>query len=222
MLLVVAVVVAIGAAGYFGLSTLLGGKSPQSPGPVVASIEVAGTDAAWSSADNDRCKARARAAANADGSANEIAVGSAMPANPAVTGGYAGLSTMLECKMTTKTGRLCDTKEKAALVADINDYLGRTDLVTAGLAVQGAPMQVMGGLFGGEMSAGSDIYNMERDATLAFMKRYQGRITSAARRLARDGLLAPSDFAGFLGGTPEVITRIFGNVVAERNACIRS
>ena len=37
--------------------------------------------------------------------------------------------------------------------------------------------------------------------------------------LAREGPVAPSDFAGFMSGPPETIKVIFGSAVAERNAC---
>jgi hypothetical protein len=219
MLLGAVAVLAVGALAYFGVVSLLGGPHRQDPAPLFATAAVVQPQVAWTSADADRCLARAQAAADA-GDSNTAQEGELMPPNPAVTRGYAGLSTLLECHMTVKAARLCGADQKSALVAEVGDYLNRTDLVMAGMAVQGAPMQVMGAVFGGEISAGSGVYDMEHEATVHFMQSYQTKVTTALRKLARDGVLAPSDFAGFMGmGVPETIKRMFGTAVAERHIC---
>jgi len=49
-------------------------------------------------------------------------------------------------------------------------------------------MAIAGALFGGEPQLGSDIYTLQRDQTLAFMRMYDQPITDGIRRLARDGI----------------------------------
>jgi len=224
LMLVAVAIVVVGAAGVFGATAFLGKPSPP-PSPVqvaVAAPVVARPAVVWSSADSDRCLAKARAAASAgyDAGYQIPPEGQGVMApNPAVTEGYAGLSTMLECHLTTKPGRLCDPQEKSKVVTEVNDYLGRTDLVMAGMMVEGAPMKVVGQMFGGEPEGGSEVYEMEHDSTVKFMQAYQARIAAALRKLARDGLIAPADFAGFMGGVPETVKRLFGTTVAERNIC---
>ena len=130
------------------------------------------------------------------------------------------MATMIECRLSTKSARFCDPKEKAALVAMINDYLGRVDLIRLGLGVQGAPMAVLGEMFGGEVQAGSGIYNIEKDGTFAVMKVYHDRIAAALRKLARDGIVSATDFAGFMGtGVPKTISEVFKDVTPERQVC---
>lgn len=80
-------------------------------------------------------------------------------------------------------------------------------------------MAIMGQLVGGEAAAGSGIYEAQRAEVLAFIQTYNGRVAKAIRALARDGLVAPTDFAGFLGGTPENVKALFGAAQAERNIC---
>jgi len=219
MILVAVAVMAIGAVGYFGLGALLGGGSPAAgPGPAAAVAKAMITQAAWTSDDADRCLAKARAVANSDIGYQPAGDGMSTP-NPAVAEGYAGLATLLECHMTLKPARFCDPAQRSALVSEINDFLGRSDLVMAGMAVEGAPMKIAGGLFGGEMSAGSEIYDMEHEATIQLMKTYGDKIVVALRKLARDGLISPADFSSFLTGPSENIKRMFGATAAERNVC---
>ncbi|MEQ1771706.1 MAG: hypothetical protein ABL879_17900, partial [Devosia sp.] len=113
----------------------------------------------------------------------------------------------------------CDPKEKAVMVAAVNDYLGRTDLIMLGLGLQGAPMRLLGAATGdGEINAGSSIYDMQKADTVAFMQGYQKRVASALQKLARDGLMAPADFGTFVG-VPETITTLFAGKTAQRNVC---
>jgi hypothetical protein len=169
----------------------------------------------WTEADSAACLSRAIAAANAP-VPDEVGL-----ANPSVTEGYAGLSTRVECHLSVKTARFCDPKQKAAAVAMVNDYLGRTDTVYLGLGLQGAPMRLIGGITGGEVAMGSAMYDDIRDATVAFMTGYQKRVATALQQLRRDSLIGPEDFAGPFGmGVPEAITRVFADVEPKRNVCV--
>jgi hypothetical protein len=216
-LLIGLVVAAIGAAAYFGLNSGLGAPHSAPPAAPMAALAVANAEMAWTGADRDRCLARARTAAdsieNYSGTADSPA-----PPNSAVTVGYAGLSTLIECHMTLKPARFCDPGQRSALVTEINDYLGRTDFVMAGMVVEGAPMKVMGNFMGGEVDAGSSIYDMEHESTVKLMQGYRAKVSTAMGKLARDGLLAPSDFAGFMG-VSDTIKAMFGAVKAERKVC---
>jgi hypothetical protein len=212
LVLIVVVMIAIAGAGYFGVMQLM---SPHAPPPAqpLAARPVSVAKVAWTDADTAICKAKGIRAAN------EPLPGELVFANSAVTEGFAGFSARLECRLLLKPTRFCDPKEKAAMVAEVNDYLGRIDIVSFGLGLQGAPMRLLGGVMGGEVEAGSGMYDVTRDATVQFMDSYQRRVAVAMRRLASDGIMAPSDFSVFLAGVPAVITRMFGDVTPKQNLC---
>ena len=80
-------------------------------------------------------------------------------------------------------------------------------------------MAIVGQFMGGEAAAGSGIYETQRDEVLDFMQIYNARVATALKALAREGLIAPSDFGGFLSGPPDNIKAMFGAAQAERNLC---
>ena len=206
-------VIAVGSLAYFGLSSWLAPRAPQPQAAPPAMVSTVST-VAWTDADTTRCKALARSAADAP-----LPIEFAL-ANRAVTDGFSGMATLLECRLTTKVARFCDAKERAALVAMINDYYARIDLLKLGMGIEGAPMAVLGEFFGGEVSAGSAIYEIQRDATFAYMKIHHDKILAALRALGRQGLVSASDFAAFFGmGVPRTIEAIFKDVSAERQLC---
>lgn len=212
MLIGLVAVVAIGSVAYFGYVNWLAPRFSQ-PRPVPAKLVAAATpQMAWTDADMSRCQAKARAAAESP------EMGDAVLVDRTVTEGFAGMATLVECRITTKMARFCDPAEKAALVEMVNDYLGRIDLLKLGLGAQGAPMAIMGGAFGGEMAAGRDIYDMEKDATLSVMDTYQKKVASALRTLGKRGVVSATDFGGF-AGTPATITDIFKNVSVTDQLC---
>ncbi len=214
-LAVVAVaMIAVASLGYYGVVTWFAPRSPQpAPAATVAHLPQSSIEP-WTEADTSICQARARKAA-----------GEPVPADLAlaqrsVTEGFAGMTTMIACRMTTRSERFCDPTEKKKLVAMVNDYLGRVDMITVGLGVQGAPMAVVGAIVGGEPALGSSIYEMQRESTMTFMELHDKKITAALQALARDGIVAPDDFAAFMGmGIPKAVTRMFGGVEAERHVC---
>ncbi len=210
LLLTVVALAAIGSVGYFGLMFWLDQKGPQLQASVALAAQ---SDVAWTDEDSARCLAKARSAANAPLPAEM------MVANRAVTEGFSGLATRLECHLTSKVTRLCDPLQKAAMVELVNDYLARVDLVELGLGLQGAPMALLGGMMGGEVAAGSGIYDEEKQETLDFMATYHRRIGGALQALARDGILEAKDFATFISGPPETVMRLFGKAEPVRNVC---
>ena len=149
-------VVAIGSLAYFGYTNWLAPRFAQPRAAATKLVASVTPEVVWTDADMSRCKAKAQAAAETP------EMGDAVLVDRTVTEGFAGMATLIECRLTTKISRFCDPKEKAALVDMVNDYLGRIDLLTLGLGAQGAPMAIMGGAFGGEMAAGRDIYDMKR------------------------------------------------------------
>ena len=219
VLSVVAVVTVLGA-GYFGYAAWIGPHpgGPAAPDQKAALVATAARATSvpetWTDADNSRCLAKARAEANSD------APQQVMSPNPSLAPGFAGMATLLECKLTRKVSRVCTPEGKTKLVEAVNDYLARTDLIVGALGLQGAPMAIMGQFMGGEAAAGSGIYEAQRNEVLDFMQIYNKRVANALRSLARDGMIAPSDFAGFLGGPPENIKAMFGTTQPERNLCI--
>jgi hypothetical protein len=215
LLVAVLAVIAVGSLAYFGYASWFAPRAPQPPAAPSAQL-VAFTDPAltWTDEDTARCRAKARAASDDEMPADTLL------ANRAVTDGFGPLATMIECRIATKSLRFCDPKQKAALIAMINDYLVRVDMIRLGMGVQGAPMAVLGEMFGGEIEAGSSVYEIEKDGTFAFMQVYHARIAAALQRLGRDGLVSATDFATFMGtGVPATITAIFDGVVPQRQAC---
>ena len=216
MLVAVAAVVSAGVFGYVSWIR------PHSAGPrvpdhnavlVASATRQASVTEAWTDADDGRCLARARAEANSDGPQQVVSP------NPSLAPGFAGMATLLECKLTRKVSRFCSPEQKTKLVEAVNDYLTRRDLIVGALGLQGAPMAIMGQFVGGEAAMGSDIYESQRDEVVGFMQIYNTRIANALKALARDGMVGPADFAGFMGGPPENIQIMFGSAVAERNTC---
>lgn len=207
-------VVAVGSLAYFGYVAWFAPHAPQPPAAPAAQLVASNTALTWTDEDTARCRTRARAVSDDEMPAD------AMLANRAVTDGFGPMATMIECRMATKSLRFCDPKQKAALVAMINDYLARVDMIRLGMGVQGAPMAVLGEMFGGEIEAGSGVYEIEKDGTFAFMQIYHARIAAALQRLGRDGLVSATDFATFMGaGVPATIAEIFNGVVPERRSC---
>ncbi|OJX18373.1 MAG: hypothetical protein BGO82_19615 [Devosia sp. 67-54] len=211
-------IVALTGVGYFGYTNWLqprlsGPGAPQQPPALAAALPAKPAPQPWTDADDARCVQKARAEAQSKGPRQVISP------NPSLAPGFAGMASLLECKITRKVERFCDPEQKGKLVEAVNDYLTRTDLIVGALGLQGAPMAIMGQIVGGEAAAGSGIYEAQRAEVLAFMQTYNGRVAKAIRALARDGLVAPTDFAGFLGGTPENVKALFGAALAERNIC---
>ena len=207
-------VVAVSSLAYFGYVAWFAPHAPQPPAAPPGQLVASDTAPTWTDEDTARCRAKARAVSD-----DEMPV-DAMLANRAVTDGFGPTATMIECRIATKSLRFCDPKQKATLVAMINDYLARVDMIRLGMGVQGAPMAVLGEMFGGEIEAGSSVYDIEKDGTFAFMQIYHARIAAALQRLGRDGLVSATDFATFMGaGVPATIAEIFDGVVPERQAC---
>lgn len=207
-----AVVVAIGSLGYFGYTRLVNPKFLQ-PGPMASKlVATAKPDVVWTDADMARCKARALAAAEAPETGDAVLV------ERTVTEGFAGMATMVECRLSTKVARFCNPTEKAAMVEMVNDYLGRIDLLKLGMGAQGAPMAILGGAFGGEIAAGRDVYNMEKDATFAVMDTYHKRVAASLRALGKHGVVTAGDFGSFTG-VPAPIAEIFKDVTVSDQLC---
>jgi hypothetical protein len=124
------------------------------------------------------------------------------------------------CKITTKSARFCDPVEKKALVAMVNDYLMRIDLVVAGLSLEGAPMAIMGEMLGGEVAVGSAIHDMVKEDTLAVMRHYHKGVADGLKSLAQRGVVTVSDFASFMGyGIPKPIDEMLGGILPTSRIC---
>lgn len=184
------------------------------PDPPPAAMTAPAGQAAWTPEDTAHCRAYAQKAGSAPVPADM------MLANRAVTDGFGIMASMLECQLATKIARLCSADEKAVLVEAVKDYLGRMDLIVTGLHVQGAPMAILGEMLGGEVGAGSAIYDMEKQDTFAFIDMYDARVARRLKALARAGLIQAGDFGSFMGmGVPGRITAAIGSVTAEKRAC---
>lgn len=222
-------VIAVASFGYFGYATWF---APHTAAPhVVAAVtgpepqpipkapkpaaSLSSADAGWTEADVSRCKAAARAAAENPELPTDVLL-----TDRAATEGFAGLATRVECQITSKIRRFCAPEGKAQLVAMVQDYLDRRDLVILGMGVQGAPMAIAGEMFGGEAAAGRDIYNIEKEGTFALMRVYHTRVAEALQSLVRDGVVTQSDFGSFLGmGVPSSVKDILAGVKPEQNIC---
>jgi hypothetical protein len=206
-------IIAVASLAYFGVTTWFAPGGPQ-PAGAVAIAQTHSTVEPWTETDTSTCQARARKAAA------EPLPADAMLAQRSVTEGFAGLTALVACRMTIKSARFCESKEKDKLVAMIQDYVAKVDMITVGLGVQGAPMAMLGAVTGGEVAFGSSVYEMQREETMKFMELHHQKIVSALRSLARDGIVAPGDFAAFMGmGIPKHITEMFGGIEADRHVC---
>lgn len=205
-------VVAVGSLAYFGYTGWLAPRFAHPGPPATRQVAVVTPAVVWTDADMARCKARARAAAESPEMGDTVIV------DRAVTEGFAGMATLVECRITTKIARFCDPGEKAVLVDMVNDYLGRIDLLRLGMGAQGAPMAIMGGTFGGEMAAGRDIYNMEKDATFSVMETYHKKVATGLRTLGKRGVVTAADFGSF-AGVPKTISDIFEGVTVSDQLC---
>jgi hypothetical protein len=212
--LVAVAIIAMASLGYYGVTTWFAPRGPQPAAAMAVAAAPQPTIEPWTEADTSTCKARARKAAA------EPLPADVMLAQQSVTEGFAGMTTLIACQMSLKSERFCEGKEKRRLVAMINDYLAKVDMITTGLGVQGAPMAMAGALLGGEAAFGSDVYEMQREGTMKVMELHHQKVLKALRSLARDGIIAPADFAGFMGmGVPKAVTEMFGGVEAERRVC---
>jgi hypothetical protein len=208
-----AATIAIGALAYVGYGAWFSGKPPAPP-VLGAALHVPAAPAAWTDADEKACIARARAAAsNPD-------TGTYTITNRSIAEGAAGLGTKIECELTARPRRFCGAEGTAQLVAIVNDYITRMDLVRLGLAAQGAPMAIAGGMFGGEAAAGDAIYSDMKADTIAYLKAYDARIATAVRGLAAGGIVKAEDFKPFpFAGVPQRIEEIFAGVSVGQQLC---
>lgn len=181
---------------------------------VVATSSAKATPLNWTAQDGQACETRARAAAG------EPVPAEMSMANSTITGGgFASMATRVACYATIKAQRLCDPEQKAALVAMVNDYMTRRDLVVLGLDVQGAPMTILGGIGGGEVAMGSAIYDMTKEQTLAYMALYHGRLIAKLRALAEGGVLSAGDFGMFGMGVSPALAPVFDKIALKQSMC---
>ncbi len=224
----VVAIVAVASFGYFGYATWLAPRAAQAHVKVAAPVgepqmpigrsDQAAVDAdfAWTSDDAARCKAAARAAADAPPPDDAVLV------QRSVTEGFASLATLVECNITSKVARFCGPEGKAQVVAAIHDYMDRMDFIVLGMGVQGAPMTLLGEVFGGEVAFGSAVYDMQKESTFSVMRVHHKKVVSAIRDLVRDGVVTQGDFGTFMGmGVPSEIKEMLKGIKAERNICVR-
>jgi hypothetical protein len=208
-IIAVIAVCALGFGGVAGYRML----APQAGMTTVAATK--SEDVVWTEADTAKCEARARTAA-AEDLPDDL-----MMANPALTdGAFAAFATRVQCRATLKVARLCDGAEKAAFVSMVNDYTSRLDLVVAALNLQGAPMAIIGQMMGGEAQMGSDMYDLTKEQTIAYLKIYHNRVATALRDLVAANLISLSDFGVFMGiGASGTITKMLDGMTATHTLC---
>lgn len=208
--LVAITAMAIGALAVVGYGAW-SGNAPQLPSPAAM---LATAIPAWGEADETSCQARGQAAAARPQN------GHYMITNDSIATGVAFLTTKVACQLTLKPRRFCAADGKAQVVAIVTDYLNRMDAVRLGIAVQGAPMAVAGGLFGGEAAAGDGIYSDMAKDTLAYMAENNASVVAAIRALAQGGVIEADAFRSFpLGGLPSRIEAMFANVAPTGSLC---
>ena len=206
-------VVALGALGYVAYGTWFSGKAPRPP-VQVAAVVMPAEPVVWTEDDTKACAAKANAAAeNAD-------TGTYLITNPSLAEGIPFLVTRVECQLTVKEVRFCGPEGNAKLVAIVDDYLNRMDVIRVGIAAQGAPMAILGGMMGGEISAGDEIYGSMAEDTLKFMSEHHARVVAALRALAKEGVVTADAFKPFpFAGVPSRIQPIFAGIEAKSNLC---
>jgi hypothetical protein len=203
---------AIAAAGYFGVTWWTGQTSAPATAlaaPAIVTASLAPGDG-WTDSDTKRCESQAHLGSDDH---------DLLLANPTIVEGFPYLAGVVACKITTKADRFCDPTEKAALVALVNDYLARVGLVIAALKLEGTPMNLMSGL-GGEVAAGAEIHDMMVDDTISFMNVYHKDVANGLKSLARDGVITAGDFGAFMGfGVPPMVKEMLDGVEVTGHRC---
>lgn len=168
----------------------------------------------WTAADTAACEQASRQTA-AKAAAEQF-----LMANQAITdGGFAMLASRVACRASVRIARLCNGAEKAELVAMINDYAMRHDLVVAGLSLQGAFIDIMGGMLGGEAEGGSGVYDIVKKDTLGYMAVFHDRVVENLHALAEAGVLTSTDLGFFGIGLSGSLAPAFEKVTVARSIC---
>lgn len=201
-------VMAVGALGVVAYGAFFPAQAPR---PVV----VAGAPVvSWTEADAAACDAKGAAAADSPDT------GSYLITNRSVSEGVAFLTTKVKCLLTARAERFCADEGKGQLVALINDYFNRMDLVKLGVAAQGAPMAMMGGLMGGEVAAGDAVYSGMAEDTYKYMAEHNGEVVTAIRKLGAGGVIEAAAFRPLpFAGIPKGIEDVFAGVTPTSNIC---
>ena len=191
---------------------IMAGPPPVAPPAMVAAVDTTGLT--WTEKDSAACESRARAAAS-EPLSSDMAM-----ADPVISGGgFATIAARVTCRATIKAARLCDPAQKAELVAQVNDYVTRRDLIVLGLDVQGAPMTVIGAFTGGEVAGGASMYDAIKTDTLAYIAVHHDRLLAKLHALAQGGVLSAGDFS-FMGlGLSPALAPAFENVTATAPIC---
>ncbi|WP_375452090.1 hypothetical protein [uncultured Devosia sp.] len=210
VVLIVVAIMAVGACSYVGFGWM--GSGPASAALIAASSD----DLSWSVADEASCTAKARTTAASADASIEMTL-----ADPAITsGGYSRIAKRVHCLATTKPMRFCDGQQRAVLVDAVMDYFHRTDLLIAGLQLQGMPINFYGNLLGGEASAGAGVYDLQMQSTFDYMKFFHDEIKADLRGLATAGLLNVGDFGVFMGmGASPMVVEILKDVKPGGRSC---
>lgn len=215
IVLLVVALAALSSLGYFGFAFITG-KGPQPP----RAIEVAATQSqpveaeTWTDEDSATCETRARRASQ------EPLPADAILTQRSVTDGFPAMATRVACRLSIKPTRFCNPEQKQELVAMVDDYLERVDLIVLGLNAQGAPLKLMSEFMGAEAKMGSAVYDMQAQSTIKVMEQHDKKVTTALQALTRDGIVSPDDFAAFLGmGVPKRIKTMLGGVTVEQHVC---
>ena len=191
---------------------ILAGPPPVAPPDMVAAVDT--TALTWTDKDSAACESRARVAA-AEPLPHEMEL-----ADSVITGGgFATIAARVTCRATIKAARLCDPAQKADLVAQVNDYVTRHDLIVMGLDVQGAPMTIIGAFTGGEVAGGAAMYDMIKADTLEYIAWHHDRLLAKLHALAQGGVLSASDFS-FMGlGLSPALASAFADVKPTTPIC---
>lgn len=189
LLLGIAAMAALACCAVLSWNWIMAGPPPVAPPSTILSSS---SRLDWTAQDSATCENRANTAAN------EPLPAELVMADPVISnGGFARLTTRVTCRATLKVSRLCDPAQKAELVAQINDYVARHDIIVLGLDVQGAPMNIIGAFTGGEVAMGASMYDMTKADTLQYMAIYHDRLLARLHALAQGGVLSASDFGIF-------------------------
>lgn len=175
-------------------------------------------DALWTERDAARCETAAHQAGTRPDAA--IAEAAARGIRSITDGGFARLATRMNCLASTKITRLCNPEQKQAFLAEMNDYVGRFDLIVLGLGAQNGMVNIAGGVLGGEAEMGAGVMDMQTEATLDYIDYYHARIANNLRQLARIELVSLDDFGGTFGiGASGTIMAMLKDVVPTHDIC---
>jgi hypothetical protein len=212
-----------GVGSFIGATHFFAPKAPpvQWNGPptdLVVLARSAGPEAyVWDKKDTETCRAAVNKQADADDREADRVWRGDGTVLPSMAGNASQSAANMECIAVTKPLRLCNEKDRRAMVTHVRIYMDKfaVHMRKANPDERGVdPMATQMGVDGEAMTTRA-LEVMEARALAGYDK-----VSTAVRTLAESSLIAEVDFGGWFGaGTPAWATALFKGVTVKGDAC---